>query len=52
MTAKCMQNSHEKSQLEWVKNRKLFHKRDANIAPHTNLTKWKKYQKATKTKTK
>ena len=33
MTAKRMQNSHEKAQpLEWVKNSKLFHKRYANIS--------------------
>ena len=40
MAAKHMQNAHEKAQLEWVKNNKLFHKRDA------------KYQKVTKIKTK
>ena len=40
MTAKRMQNSHEKpEQLERVKNSKLFHKCDAVISPHTNLTK-------------
>ena len=35
MTEKNMQNTHEKNQLEWVKNSKLFHKRDARIS---NLT--------------
>ena len=45
MTEKGMQNTHEKSQLGWVKNSKLFHKRDASIS---NLTKWKKYQNLTK----
>ena len=39
MMAKRMQNTQEKAQLEWVKNSKLFHKRDASISPHTNLTK-------------
>ena len=40
MTAKRMQNSHEKAQqLEWVKNSKLFHERDASTSPHANLTK-------------
>ena len=38
MTAKRMQNTHEKAQLEWVKISKLFHKRDASISPYTNLT--------------
>ena len=36
MTAKGMQNTHEKAQLEWVKNSKLIHKRDASISPYTN----------------
>ena len=40
MTAKRMQNSHEKAQqLEWVKNSNLFHKRDTSISPRTNLNK-------------
>ena len=39
MTAKRIQNTHEKAQLERVKNIKLFHKRVASISPHTNLTK-------------
>ena len=40
MTAKRMQNSHEKAQqLKGVKNSKLFHKRYASISPHPNLTK-------------
>ena len=40
MTAKRMQNSHEKAQqLEWVKNSKLFHKGDASISPHTTFKK-------------
>ena len=34
-----MQNTHEKAQLEWIKNSKLFHKGDASISPHTNLTR-------------
>ena len=36
MTEKWMKNSHEKAELEWVKDSKLFHKRDASIS---NLTK-------------
>ena len=52
MTAKCTQNTHEKAQPEWVENSKLFNKCDASISLHTNLTKWKKYQKVTKNKTK
>ena len=40
MTTKHMQNTHEKAQqLEWVKKSELFHKGDASILPHTNLTK-------------
>ena len=39
MMVKCMQNTHEKAQLELVKNSKLFHKCDTSIAPHSNLTK-------------
>ena len=39
MTVKCMQNTHEKDQLEWVKNSKFFYKGDASISPHTNLTR-------------
>ena len=52
MTAKRMQNTHEKAKLERVKNSKLFHKRDASISQHANLIKQKKYKKVTKTKTK
>ena len=36
---KRMQNTHEKAKLEWVKNSKLFHKRDISISSHLNLTK-------------
>ena len=50
MIVKCMQNIHENVQLEWVKNSKLFHKRDASIPPHSNLKNKNKYQKVTKTK--
>ena len=40
MTAKRMQNSHEKAeQLEQVEKSKLLHKRDASIPPHRNLGK-------------
>ena len=39
MTVEYMQDTHEKVQLEWVKNSKLFHKSDASIPPHSNLTK-------------
>ena len=39
MTAKHMQNTYEKAQTEWVKNSKLFHKHDASISQHTNITK-------------
>ena len=40
MTAeKRMQNTHEKAQLQGVKNSKLFHKGNASISPHTNLTR-------------
>ena len=51
MTAKRMQYLHEKPQLKWVENSKLF-KCDASILPQANLTKWKKYKKLTKTKIK
>ena len=40
-----MQDIHEKAQLEWVKNSKFFHKRDASISPQTNLRNIKKLQK-------
>ena len=30
MTIKYLQNTYEKSKLEWVKKSKLFHKRDAS----------------------
>ena len=40
MTAKRMQNTHEKAQLarELVKNSKLFNKHDASISLYENLT--------------
>ena len=54
MTVKCLQNTNENKakQIEWVKNSEHFHKRDASISPHSNLTKWSKYQKVTKPNTK
>ena len=39
MTVKRMQNTHEKPQLEQVKNSKLIHKRNASIPLPLNLTK-------------
>ena len=39
MTAKRMENTHEKAQLQSVENSKLFHKGDASISPHTDLTR-------------
>ena len=39
MTTKCLQNTQEKTQLDRVKNIKLYHKRDASISPHLSLTK-------------
>ena len=45
-------NTHEKAQLEWVKNSNLSHKRNASISPYSNITKQKKCEEVTKTKTK
>ena len=39
MTVKRQQHTHEKAQLEEVKNIKLFHKRGASLLPHSNLTR-------------
>ena len=39
MTGKLTQNTHEKAQLVWVENSKLFQKCDPSILPHTSLTK-------------
>ena len=51
MTTKRMQNTHDKAKLEWSKISKLINKCYASIPPHSNLTKSKKYQQVTKTKT-
>ena len=42
----------KKAQLERVKNIKPFHKCNASIPPHSDLTKEKKYQNVTKADTK
>ena len=34
---KRIQNTYEESQLDWVKNSKLFHKRYGSIPPHSNF---------------
>ena len=52
MKVKRQQNTYEKVQLEEVENSNFFHKRDANLPPHSNLTKEKKNPKVTKPNTK
>ena len=41
-----MQNTQEKVSLEWVKNSKFLHKRDASVLPHSNLPKIKEIIKS------
>ena len=38
MTLKSLQNTYEEAQPKGCKNGKLFHKCDASIPPHSNLT--------------
>ena len=45
MTVKRLQNTHEKVQLGWHKNSKLFHKNDSK---HSTALEFKKIKKKSK----